>query len=196
MTDPISIATGVAGLVVSATRISIILHEYTYAFKDAPKDISDFSRELDGLSRILTRLQSMLPDAPLEASNTPQISQVENSENALMHFRPVGKIEETYDALAGVKSNGITKVESPFPDDYSQDLQKVLESCADVFTRIEELFKKFDIPTPASPNLRSGMAQFKNRIRWMVYSNDFAKLRAVVEAHKGTLNVTLLLLVK
>src|SRR5690606_34235184 len=110
--------------------------------------------------------------------------------------RPIDNIESTYEALTGVKSSSGETVKSPFPEDYAQDLQKVLESCADVFTRIEELFKKFDIPTPASPNLRSGMAQFKNRIRWMVYSSDFAKLRAVVEAHKGTLNVTLLLLVK
>lgn len=184
MTDPISIATGVAGLVVSCTRISILLTEYTYAFKDAPKDIQDFAGEIAGLSRILGRLQTMLPAAALDANAAPP-------SDSLALIKPI-------DIATEVTSTSTTPA-SPFSEDYVEDLRKVLESCGEVFQRIEELFKRhIDIPAPpgTTPKIRSGMKQFKNRISWMIFAKDFAKLRAVVEAHKATLNVTLLLLVK
>ena len=58
--DPLSIATGVAGLVALGAEVIKIIEEYYTSAKNAPKEIRDIKTELKSLSMVLQRLEQVL----------------------------------------------------------------------------------------------------------------------------------------
>ncbi|MDI1488115.1 MAG: hypothetical protein OHK93_007389 [Ramalina farinacea] len=60
MSDPLSVAAGVIGIVTAAAQISSLLVKFTVKFKDAPRQASTVLTEVNDTSRILTQLEPFL----------------------------------------------------------------------------------------------------------------------------------------
>ena len=60
MSDPLSVAAGVIGIVTAAAQISSLLVKFTVNVKDAPKQASVVLTEVNDTSSILAQLQSFL----------------------------------------------------------------------------------------------------------------------------------------
>ena len=76
----------------------------------------------------------------------------------------------------------------PFPPDSVGDLSGVLECCMKIFIRLQGLVQKFN-----AYKQESVLTRFRKQLRWVLSEKELAKLCTALEAHKATLNVTLVL---
>jgi hypothetical protein len=58
--DPVSMASGIAGLLTLTLQISSVIADFTIAVKEAPKNIKELQQELLLLGEILSQLQDFL----------------------------------------------------------------------------------------------------------------------------------------
>ena len=71
MSDPLSVAAGVAGIITAAAQISGILIKFTKKFKDAPSEAFMVLNEVTNTGQIISQLQSFILDT--EAASRSQI---------------------------------------------------------------------------------------------------------------------------
>ncbi|KAH0566016.1 hypothetical protein GP486_000588 [Trichoglossum hirsutum] len=79
----------------------------------------------------------------------------------------------------------------PFSTELNLDLQDVLNNCHTAFKELSAIMQKFE-----KREKGEAFAAVLRRVQWMIIEGDIIKIRASLERHKTTLNVTLLLVVK
>ena len=79
----------------------------------------------------------------------------------------------------------------PFPTEMSRELREVLDSCVNVLRQLEQIVVKF-----IEKKRKSGLRDIQNRIKWVFEEKNISKIRVSLEAHKETLNTTLLITLK
>ena len=79
MADPVSIASGIAGLISLAGQVSLACYQYGCAVKGAPKDIQDLQNEVTSLAGVLTSVQALVEakDAGSSSSGQEKSQEVE-----------------------------------------------------------------------------------------------------------------------
>jgi hypothetical protein len=80
MTDPMSVAAGVAGLLSLTIQLLDVAQQYTHDVKNAEEEVVAFIRELTGLSDVLKRLDAFLKTKDsFAASGTPALLKIRYS---------------------------------------------------------------------------------------------------------------------
>ncbi|KAH8807348.1 ankyrin repeat-containing domain protein [Xylogone sp. PMI_703] len=75
----------------------------------------------------------------------------------------------------------------PFPTDMSRELGDVLNSCMNVLQELERIVIKF-----IEKKRKGGLRDIQNRVRWVFEEKNISRIRVSLEAHKETLNITLM----
>ena len=81
----------------------------------------------------------------------------------------------------------------PFPVGMSRELREVLDSCVNVLRQLEQIVIRF---IGEKRRKGGGLRDLQNRVKWVFEEKNIARIRASLEAHKETLNVTLLITLK
>ncbi|RFU34004.1 hypothetical protein B7463_g2338, partial [Scytalidium lignicola] len=76
----------------------------------------------------------------------------------------------------------------PFPTEMSRELSEVLNSCMNVLQQLERIVIKF-----IEKKRKGGLRDIQNRVKWVFEEKNISKIRVSLEAHKETLNITLMI---
>jgi len=133
--DPITIATGLAGLLAQTLEISRILRTYTSGVKNAPEDARSVLNEISSLSYVLEQLTKFLQ---AEETNTKCSGRFRET-SALCSVITICKnhVETLYRKLkfeGTPKRGSLQRLKWPFEKDEYVELMEVLHRCSQTFT--------------------------------------------------------------